>query len=180
MEANGGYEPCFYVCIIPLVLGKCWGSVFRLKSSGKAYCISSVIRHSFFFLPKQSQEARSILEVGPRSLGLFRKGQTCIIAKFPRTDLVICSRCGEGETLSYGDINTVRVSVYYQLLSAAEYHIHYWITDCELQCQAPLHVQYEFNPIALILAKTLWSMSAMGLSLWSFGHSECNKVKSCL
>ena len=43
----------------------------------------------FFFLPKQSQRSRSILQDGSRSLRLFRKGKISIIAKFHRTDLVI-------------------------------------------------------------------------------------------
>ena len=43
----------------------------------------------FFFLPKQSQRSRSVLQDGSRSLGLFRKGKISIIAKFHRTDLVI-------------------------------------------------------------------------------------------
>ena len=43
----------------------------------------------FFFLSKQPQNSRSILEDGSRSLGLLRKGKTCIIAKFNRTDFVI-------------------------------------------------------------------------------------------
>ena len=42
-----------------------------------------------FFLPKQSERSRSILQDGSRSLGLFRKGKIGIIAKFHRTDLVI-------------------------------------------------------------------------------------------
>ena len=52
------------------------------------YRISSDIRRSFF-LPKQSQRSRSVLQDGSRSLGLFRKGKIGIIAKFHRTDLVI-------------------------------------------------------------------------------------------
>ena len=52
------------------------------------YRISSIIRRSFF-LPKQSQRSRSVLQDGSRSLGLFRMGKICIIAKFHRTDLVI-------------------------------------------------------------------------------------------
>ena len=52
------------------------------------YRISSVIRQSFF-LSKQSQKSRSILQDGSRSLGLFRKGKIGIIAKFHRTNLVI-------------------------------------------------------------------------------------------
>ena len=42
-----------------------------------------------FFLPKQSQRSRSVLQDGSRSFGLFRKGKIGIIAKFHRTDLVI-------------------------------------------------------------------------------------------
>ena len=49
------------------------------------YRISSVIRRSFF-LPKQSQKSRSILQDRSRSLGLFRKGKIGIIAKFHRTN----------------------------------------------------------------------------------------------
>ena len=43
----------------------------------------------FFFLPKQSQRSRSVLQDGSIFLGLFRKGKIGIIAKFHRTDLVI-------------------------------------------------------------------------------------------
>ena len=50
--------------------------------------ISSVIRRSFF-LPKQSQRSRSVLQDGSRSLGLFRKGKIGIIAKFHRTGVFI-------------------------------------------------------------------------------------------
>ena len=52
------------------------------------YRISSVIRRSFF-LPKQTQRSRSVLQDRSRSLGLFRKGKIGIIAKFNRMDLVI-------------------------------------------------------------------------------------------
>ena len=38
---------------------------------------------------------------------LFRKGKTHIIAKYLRTDLVICSHSREAETPSYSRINTV-------------------------------------------------------------------------
>ena len=54
----------------------------------KGYRISSVIRQSFF-LPKQSQRSRSILQDRSRALGSFRKGKIGIIAKFYRTNLVI-------------------------------------------------------------------------------------------
>ena len=46
----------------------------------------------FFFLPKQSQNSRSV------SLGLFRKGKTHIIAKFQMPDLDICTHSGVGKT----------------------------------------------------------------------------------
>ena len=59
--------------------------------------ISLVIRQSFS-LPKQSQKSRSILQDGSRYLGFFRKGNTHIIVKFYRTDLVICSHSREGIT----------------------------------------------------------------------------------
>ena len=49
--------------------------------------ISLVIRQSLF-LPKQFQKSRSIFQDGSRSLGLFKKGNTHIIAKFHRTDLL--------------------------------------------------------------------------------------------
>ena len=52
------------------------------------YHISSVIRQ-IFFLPKQSQRSRSVLQDRSRSLGLFRKGKIGKIAKFHRTDLII-------------------------------------------------------------------------------------------
>ena len=72
------------------------------------YRISWVIRRSFF-LPKQSQRSRSVLQDGSRSLGLFRKGKIGIIAKFHRTDLVIRSHSRGTKTPSYSRINTVMV-----------------------------------------------------------------------
>ena len=60
-----------------------------------------------FFLPIQSQNSRSILKDRSRSLELFTKGDTCIKAKFHRTDLVVCSHFREGRTLSYSQINTI-------------------------------------------------------------------------
>ena len=41
-------------------------------------------------------------------MGLFRKGKTCIIGKFDRTDLVFCSHFREKKMLSYSQINMVR------------------------------------------------------------------------
>ena len=43
----------------------------------------------FFFLSKQPQRPRSILQDRSRSLRLLRKGKIGIIAKFHRTGLVI-------------------------------------------------------------------------------------------
>ena len=60
-----------------------------------------------FLLPKQSQKSRSIIKDGSRSLGLFRKGKTCIIAKFHSADLIICNHSREGKTPSYSQINAV-------------------------------------------------------------------------
>ena len=54
----------------------------------QTYHISSVIRQGFF-LPKQSQRSRSVLQDGSNSLGLFRKGKIGIIAKIHKTDSVI-------------------------------------------------------------------------------------------
>ena len=44
---------------------------------------------------------------GSRSLGLFRKGKTCIIAKFHRRDIVISSHSRERKSPSYSQINMV-------------------------------------------------------------------------
>ena len=54
------------------------------------YCISSVsvIRQSFFS-SKTVQKSRSILQDESRSLGLFRKDKTDIIAKIQGSDLII-------------------------------------------------------------------------------------------
>ena len=60
-----------------------------------------------FFLPKQSQTSRSVLQDGSRSYGLFRKGKIGIIAKFLRTDSVILSHSRGTKNLSYSRINTV-------------------------------------------------------------------------
>ena len=42
-------------------------------------------------------------------MGMFRKGKTCIIAKFYRTDLVIYNHSRERKPQSYSGINTVKV-----------------------------------------------------------------------
>ena len=44
-------------------------------------------------------------------MGLFCKGQTRIIAKLYRTDLVICSHSREGETPSLSQINMVNLQI---------------------------------------------------------------------
>ena len=59
---------------------------------------------SLVILIKQSQKSRSILLDGSRILRLFRKGKTCIIAKFHRTDLVICGHSREGKSPFYNQI----------------------------------------------------------------------------
>ena len=82
------------------------GEYFNMK-----YCIFSVIKWPFF-LPKQSKNLDLsykkppntldlFLEDRSRSSGLFRKGKTCITAKFHRTDLIICSHSRERKPLSY-------------------------------------------------------------------------------
>ena len=71
-----------------------------------SYRISLGIRQRFS-LSKQPQKSRSILQDGSRSLRLFRKGKTHIIAKFHWTDLVICNHSGDGKPPSYSRINTV-------------------------------------------------------------------------
>ena len=54
------------------------------------YRISSVIRQRFFFpFQNNSKNLDPSYKMESSSLGLFRKGKTCIIAKFHRTDLVI-------------------------------------------------------------------------------------------
>ena len=72
----------------------------------------------FFFLPKQSQKSRSVLQDKSRSLGLYRKGKTYIIAKFHGTDLVICSHSTERKTLCYSQINIVFKECGYPIYSA--------------------------------------------------------------
>ena len=56
---------------------------------------------SFFFTPKHSPKSTAILLDRSRSVGLFRKAKTHVIAKFHRTDIVICSHSRERKTLSY-------------------------------------------------------------------------------
>ena len=48
-------------------------------------------------------------------MGLFRKGETGIIAKFHETDLDIWSHSREGKTPSYSQINTV-ITKYFLVL----------------------------------------------------------------
>ena len=54
-------------------------------------------RQSSFFFQKQSQKSRSVLQDRSRSLRLFRKGKTRIIAKFQETYSVICCHSLEGK-----------------------------------------------------------------------------------
>ena len=55
-------------------------------------------------------------------MGLFRKGKTCNIAKFHRTDLVICSQSREGKTLSYSQISMIIILVNILSSGKEEYH----------------------------------------------------------
>ena len=64
------------------------GQNAHAESNVIRYRTSSVIRRDCF-LPKQTQRSRSVLSDGSKSLGLFRKGKSGIIAKFHKTDLVI-------------------------------------------------------------------------------------------
>ena len=81
-----------------------------LHRNKQRYRISSVIRRRCF-LPKQSQKSRSVLQDESRSLRLFGKDKTCIIAKFHRTDLVICYHSRERKSLSYSQINQANASI---------------------------------------------------------------------
>ena len=78
---------------------------FSLRGSG-GIVIPYFSTYKTEFL-KQSQTFISILQDGSRSLNLFRKGKTHIIAKFHWTDLVICSHSKDRKTLSYSRRNTV-------------------------------------------------------------------------
>ena len=60
-----------------------------------------------FFSPNNPKKSRSILYNRSRSLRLFRKGKTRIIAIFHTADLVICSHSGERKIPSYSRIYTV-------------------------------------------------------------------------
>ena len=78
----------------------CSGIYVLMLRIGTVYHISSGIKQSFSFQnnPKIDRS---------RSLGLFRKGTTHIIAKFHGTDSIICSHSRERKTLPYGRINTI-------------------------------------------------------------------------
>ena len=53
-------------------------------------------------------------------MGLFRKGKTCIIAKFQRTGLVIPSHSIEGKNPSYSQTNTVVLTGVHCLMRLTE------------------------------------------------------------
>ena len=71
-----------------------------------AYHISPVIR-VFSFQNNSKNLDPSYNVHGSRSLGLFRKSKTHIIAKFHGADLAICSHSKVGKTPSYSQINMV-------------------------------------------------------------------------
>ena len=54
-----------------------------------------------FFRPKQIENLDPSYKMDLDFLHCLRKGETGIIAKFHRTDLVICSHSREGKTPSY-------------------------------------------------------------------------------
>ena len=54
-----------------------------------------------FYLQNSPQKSKSVLLEEYIFFGLFRKGKTYIIAKFYRTDLVICRHFREEKNLSY-------------------------------------------------------------------------------
>ena len=70
------------------------------------YHISLVIRQSFSFQNNPKNVDLSY-EMDLDLWDLVRKGKTCIIANFHKTDVVICSHSREGKTLSYRGINTL-------------------------------------------------------------------------
>ena len=73
---------------------------YPLLSVALYYHISSVIAltgQSLFSFQKQSPKSRWVSQDKSRSLRLVRKGKYHIIAKFHRTDLVICSHYREGK-----------------------------------------------------------------------------------
>ena len=60
--------------------------------------------------PRTSDESGVLPAVlrGPAiSLGMFRKGKTCIIAKLHHTEIFICSHSREENTTSHSRINAV-------------------------------------------------------------------------
>ena len=60
--------------------------------------ISLVIRWSFSF-QNSPENLDPSYKIDLESFGLFRKGKTRIMAKFQRTDSVVCCHSSEGETL---------------------------------------------------------------------------------
>ena len=69
---------------------------------------SKTIKKSRSIFPSKTiQRSRSISKDGSRSLGLFRKGKTHIVAKFQRIDLVVCSHSREEKSLSCSRITMV-------------------------------------------------------------------------
>ena len=104
MECRAPVCPSLPLNLWILSMSQSWNTALSVWMN---YRISSGIRWRFSLL-KQPQKSRSILQDGSRSLRLFRKGKTHIIAKFHWTDLVICNHSGDGKPPSYSWINTVQ------------------------------------------------------------------------
>ena len=58
-------------------------------------------------------------------MGLFRKGKTCITAKFDGTDLVFCSCFRKGKTLFYSRINLSALVLKSIFLKNSTYSINF-------------------------------------------------------
>ena len=71
------------------------------------YYIFSVIRQRFFSFQNNPKNLDLSYKTDLDLLDFIRRVETCFIAKFHRTDLVIFSHSREGKTPSYSQINMV-------------------------------------------------------------------------
>ena len=81
----------------------------RSEPEQSDHCVPSVIRHSFCFLPNQKKNLDLSYKIDLDLWDCLRNVKTHIIAKYHRTDLVICycTHSREGKTPSYSQINVV-------------------------------------------------------------------------